>query len=33
LSDARCGLAVVQAMEAAMESLNDHGRAVKVKPA
>jgi predicted dehydrogenase len=30
LSDARCGLAVVQAMEAALESLKNQGRAAKV---
>jgi predicted dehydrogenase len=29
-ADARCGLAVVQVMEAAMESLKNHGRAAKV---
>jgi predicted dehydrogenase len=29
-SDARCGLAVVLAMEAAMASMKDHGRAAKV---
>lgn len=29
-ADARCGLAVVQAMEAAMESLQNHGRAARV---
>ncbi len=32
-SDARCGLAVVLAMEAAMASMKDHGRAAKVGPA
>ena len=32
-SDARMGLAVVLAMEAALESLKDHGRAAKVIPA
>ena len=31
-ADARCALAVVQAMEAAMESLKNHGRAAKVAP-
>lgn len=29
-ADARCGLAVVQVMEAAMESLKNHGRAARV---
>jgi predicted dehydrogenase len=32
-ADARCGLAVVQVMEAAMESLRNHGRAAKVASA
>lgn len=32
-ADARCALAVVQVMEAAMESLKNHGRAAKVSPA
>ena len=31
-ADARCGLAVVQVMEAAMESYRNHGRAAKVAP-
>jgi predicted dehydrogenase len=31
-ADARCGLAVVQVMEAAMESFRNHGRAAKVAP-
>jgi len=32
-ADARCGLAVVEVMEAAMESLQNHGRSAKVAPA
>ena len=30
-ADARCGLAVVEVMEAAMESMKNHGRAAKVR--
>jgi hypothetical protein len=32
ISDARLGLAVVLVMEAAMESLRNHGRAAKIAP-
>ena len=33
VSDARCGLAVVQVMEAALESMRNQGRAARVAPA